>query len=530
MESQWYFKRWQPGDTPRDPIQGEFFATEAIKDSAEALVRESIQNSLDARRDGQIAKVRFFVSGMKVAVPRTKVEKYLPGLGTHLEAKRNGLYEPPDADEPCSFVVVEDFGTKGLEGDPAQWHRIEGSKNGFFTFFRAEGVSDKAKTDRGRWGIGKFVFPRSSRISGFFGLTTRASDGQRLLLGRTILKSHSIGADHFVPDGYFGVRPQAEGLVLPVSDKAVLDEFEKTFHLKRGTEPGLSVVVMWPFGDITSIPILQAVIRGYFSPILKGDLEVTVETPDHTQILTSQTLDSVLDHLSDDFSATMKPQIALARWGTRVPAEDLIVLSEPSPDGGPKWTKDMIGDEVALRLWERLSKGERIAIRVPLIVRPKSGHNRTSFFDIFMQRGDGEDLGRPLFVREGILISDAKGGSARGVRSLVTVDHDALATLLGDAENPAHTEWRPDTSNFKNQYHHGPTYLTFVKESVANIVRLITEDQTDVDPNLLMTSLLWIFHRRMRPYRRSASVPRRSRVIGRVTRCPPFPVALKRSV
>jgi hypothetical protein len=38
----------KPGEINVDPIEGEFFTTEAIGSVTDALVRESIQNSLDA--------------------------------------------------------------------------------------------------------------------------------------------------------------------------------------------------------------------------------------------------------------------------------------------------------------------------------------------------------------------------------------------------------------------------------------------------------------------------------------------------
>jgi hypothetical protein len=37
----WFFKKLRPGDTTREPIQGEFFANEAISNSAEALAVNS---------------------------------------------------------------------------------------------------------------------------------------------------------------------------------------------------------------------------------------------------------------------------------------------------------------------------------------------------------------------------------------------------------------------------------------------------------------------------------------------------------
>src|SRR5262249_25880984 len=158
----------------------------------------------DARRNGQVVRVRIHSSGPEGALPGAAVAPFLTGAWPHLQARQNGLREVPRPDEVCQHLVFEDFGTTGLDGDPNQWHRVEGVKNGFFTFFRAEGHSDKGELDRGRWGVGKTVFPRASRISTFWGVTTRASDGRRYLMGRSILKSHQITESRFVPDGYYG--------------------------------------------------------------------------------------------------------------------------------------------------------------------------------------------------------------------------------------------------------------------------------------------------------------------------------------
>ena len=42
----WYFNTLRPSDKVREPVQGEFFATEAISNPGEALVREGIRASL----------------------------------------------------------------------------------------------------------------------------------------------------------------------------------------------------------------------------------------------------------------------------------------------------------------------------------------------------------------------------------------------------------------------------------------------------------------------------------------------------
>ena len=72
----WQYRVKAPNEKVRDPIQGEFFSTEAIKNPADALVRESIQNALDAALKNssgeatEILRVRFFLASGTHALPR----------------------------------------------------------------------------------------------------------------------------------------------------------------------------------------------------------------------------------------------------------------------------------------------------------------------------------------------------------------------------------------------------------------------------------------------------------------------------
>jgi hypothetical protein len=203
MTPQWHFSQPKPGDKNREPILGEFFATEAISNPAEALVREAIQSSLDAGLDS-LVQVRFYVSGEAGALSPASAAPYFEGAWPHILACGNGLRNAPESGDSCPFLTFEDFGTSGLTGDIAQWHEKTDINNPFYYFFRAEGQSGKGEQDRGRWGVGKTVFPRSSRIVEYFGLTVRFDDNERLLMGQSVLKSHSVADNYFSPDGYFG--------------------------------------------------------------------------------------------------------------------------------------------------------------------------------------------------------------------------------------------------------------------------------------------------------------------------------------
>jgi hypothetical protein len=484
----WHFKPLEEGDTVRDPIQGEFFSTEAIENSADALVREGIQNSLDARRVGELLRVRIRISGREQAVSSSSTEWLLRGNWEHILAPGNGLREPPQPIDPCRFVTFEDFGTSGLEGDPRQWRKVSGQRNNFFNFFRAEGHSDKGETDRGRWGVGKTVFPRSSRISSFWAVTRRASDGVGMMLGRTILKSHDLADGRtYVPDGYFGNRNPDSRTILPVVDNQLIEKFCQTFGLQRKTEPGLSIVI--PFYDeaeITAATVQHAVVVGYFFPILKGEL--FVEIVDSTGTVT------VLDHSNleavagtSDRSRNLMPVIQLSAWSRELQESDFTCLNQPPASRAPKWSSELFPEGSIETLRKLFKAGERVAIRVPMPIREKRKEAAWSYFDVFLTNDGSDKRGRPIYVRDGITISNVQvpGSTTHGIASLVLVSDKPLSTMLGDSENPAHTEWQINCSHFRDKYEY-VSYIAFVATSAAAILRLITESDVEEDPSVLI--------------------------------------------
>ena|SRR5208282_3440392 len=97
--ARWHFNLQRPCDKARDSVSDEFFSTEGIKDSGEALVREGIQNSLDAGKGGKVT-VSTYVSGQKGAVPATAVAAYIDGAWEHIRAPGSaggatGPFPPP---------------------------------------------------------------------------------------------------------------------------------------------------------------------------------------------------------------------------------------------------------------------------------------------------------------------------------------------------------------------------------------------------------------------------------------------------
>lgn len=416
----WFFRIQNPGEITRDPIIGEFFSTEAIENPAEALVREGIQNALDAKTGSEI-RVRIFLASGDYALDGSQVSPWFDGIWDHLSSKGNGLHEAPSKNAPCQYLVFEDFGTTGLQGDILQPFDEPGNKNSFFYFFRAEGRSGKGETDRGRWGIGKHVFPRSSRISTFFGMTVRSDDGKQLMMGHVILKSHKINGSNYAPDGYFGESSQDSDLVLPITNKVTLDHFRADFHLSRDKEPGLSVVVPYVDAEITAQHLKRAVISDYFYPILKGELIVYIEEGNHKSRIDANSLLHEITLLDVKEKDDLISLVDFADWIIHHSAGKEYVL-KPCTLDVPAWSDDLMPHEMIEKMRSNLDAGKSMAFHVGIKVPKREGKSTMSYFNVYL-RQDGHKTGRPIFIREGIIISDVRGAPrAPGIRSLVIVE------------------------------------------------------------------------------------------------------------
>ena len=251
MTTDWHFAPLNPGATLREPTVDAFFASDAVSEPGAALIREGIQNSLDATLDGEQTFVRISMVSGDDGLSADEVRRYFAGAHQHYRADGCGLRteDLPADDDAVSALIFEDFYATGLQGDvTAPFPPRDGSENNFFHFFRAEGRTDKDSSKRGSWGLGKDTFVRASRLNTMLGLTVRRDDGRCLLMGKTVLKSHHLGNDARYQDGYFGVLAKTpSGFVVPIEDTDAIEEFRAAFNVeRRAGESGLSIIVLGP--------------------------------------------------------------------------------------------------------------------------------------------------------------------------------------------------------------------------------------------------------------------------------------------
>ena len=125
----WYFRQRTAGESIREPINGEFFAADAVSEPGVALIREGIQNSLDAGLRTPV-RVRIYVSAND-ALGARQANRWFSGAWTHWTARNNGLERSVSERSPCQFLVFEAFDTTGLKGHVGQMYLQHQQKNNF---------------------------------------------------------------------------------------------------------------------------------------------------------------------------------------------------------------------------------------------------------------------------------------------------------------------------------------------------------------------------------------------------------------
>lgn len=544
----WRFPRLAPAHINQDPVQGEFFT--ASSDLPQRVVREAIQNSLDARAGSEPVRVRFAFNNDQQAIAAPRATRYLEGLKRHLialsvAAEDTGRTSAPSEakaigtalscfDRPMTYLAIEDFGTTGLTGDiSANPERAEG--NDFWGFFRSVGISTKSEDAGGSWGLGKWVFPDASLINAYFGLTRREREENYLLMGMALLKTHRIAGSRYPPYGYFAAHSTEdddEWLALPIdSDRdpdgfldAVLD-----LDLRRMDGAGLSVIIPFPKKELKPESIARAVLTQYFFPIVKKDLVVEICAPDSDanpafETIDSRTIAQAVEALpaqkddqprrDDESSQSLSGVVRLAAWADSRTTVDYGRLDLPV-------SKKSFGGDVEIEdLRLRFERGERLAFRC---VFPKGVRRREAAtanladFRLYIERDEDLEKGHDYFVRGHLRIPAMDHIDSHRARALISVARDSeLAHLLRDSEGPAHAKWDPHAHRLKERWTGGYQKVQSVRRAALLLLQLLLKRGSEAQ----LDALADLFPGDLDP---KASKSRDGRAGPRSPDPPPFP-------
>ncbi len=480
MSLEWRFNKVADSQIKTDPIQSEFFTSDKTAGITSGLIRESIQNSLDARDDFESpVEVRFSFKKLSTSYSKLEVDLFT-GLNYHLFSKKSGIKETDDIfNHVIDYLIIEDANTSGLVGDINQVDDIDdidSKEQSFYYFWRNVGRSGKTNQDKGRWGLGKTVFPAASRINTFFGLSVSRNDYKETFMGQSILKTHYISNNRFSPYGYlaeFGGFKGDKDFAQPCIDTKIINSIKEAFSLFRSTNPGISIIIPFPRHELNEINIVRDVIEQYYYAILNKDLIVDVEGLNSTITINAKSIINVLnDHKSKDdlkkYTET-RNKIKFTAWILNNDEKITFQFESLPPNHKPKWHRKKLIPKILEENFEtvikKFQKGTAISFSVPVVCRPVNGITEPSYFNVFVQYDGTSDASFTEFIRDGITISGIRGYSKPGFKCLVIVNDKPLSTLLGDSENPAHTEWQKNSSNFRDKYLDGDLVISFVERS-----------------------------------------------------------------
>lgn len=468
------FGHVKPDDPEREITQKDQFNTDEVTLS-ETLVRESLQNSNDARRP-EISKIQVRIALQESQPQHSEFWKSLfSELKPHLDACSIPL-EGVNLQEP-RILSIEDFGTTGLTGNA-----YGKDESNFQDFWRRVGRSHKGSDKSGSWGLGKIVFPASSKIRTFFGLTVRNNDptATPLLMGQTVLRYHDVGSTRYDPLGLFAEQSSINEhpFRVPSSDKALIDRFIEACGLTRKSEPGLSIAIPFVRDEITDVKnLIPFVVRNYFFPILTGNLEVEIGG----EQINEQSLDEFARKhggptLSDGHLIRFIRDMHQIRNGT------------PSLELPLSWTSQTIdaalGEESLKKLREAYAGRQMIHVRAPISLTPKAGGIQSGHFDLFLRQAEPGAKVTPLFVRGSITVPGESQffPSKQAFAALVASD-GVVSKFLRDAENPAHTRWNGQAERLQENWKSASIRLSQIRhslrglyESLAQAVDRIEED------------------------------------------------------
>jgi len=232
--------------------------------------------------------------------------------------------------------------------------------------------------------------------------------------------------------------------------------------------------------EINAGDLKAAVIGEYFLPLLRRQLEVVIddggqeELVDHTTVRTygATTGDSVLRARLELASAVTSGQADTIDWPRHFAFDDT------------DWSHGETSQELLERLRRALESEAAVTVTLTTSVRHKGTDEvHEGSLQVHVRRVEGLGSVRPLIIREGISLTADRTRSIHDHVAIIVADDGPVATLLGDAETPAHEELKHNL--IKDKYVYPLKAVKFVREAPANLLRTVWETDRSDDPLLL---------------------------------------------
>ncbi len=476
----WHFSQQLSDQVENEVTQRDQFNNDNV-DISETIVREAVQNSLDAAVDDLCqVKVIFRWVDKKSGLDPDFFRSLFDEQKKH--AKAAGIeVDRLDFNDPKA-LVIEDFGTCGLTGSI----NSKDSCN-FSDFWRRHGKSHKTGKSRGRWGLGKLVYSITSQIGAFFGATYRSGDKDQVyLMGQTVLNLRKVDGKEYPPHAFFADVENEDDVFkripVPIQDPQLVNQFVEQFELKRSGEPGLSIVIPFPNPHFKLPKMINVSIGNYFYPLITGQLILQFNdieiNRDNVREMAKEYAEDQFDQI--DVLFDFIEEVYQAEKG------DLLELKPSWLDKQKLDEVDYFDSETLQAIRKSFSNGELVGLSLPVTLKPRDDKKLSSNFSVYIKRPVDLTKGTDLYIRGGLMLSAESKFKARCALGAMIVEDEAVCAFLGDAENPAHTKWTTNTEKLQKNYRNPNSTVTAIKKSVIQIYDLLAEVSEEEDQDALL--------------------------------------------
>jgi len=472
----WHFVPQPQNLVETEVTQRDQFRNDEV-DLSDTIVREAVQNSLDAATgEGQV-RVNFrWVNGSD-ALHSGYLQQLFDG---HLEHAASAGIELNELDfNNPSALIIEDFGTRGLTGSVDQK-----DDDNFTDFWRRHGRSHKTGRSRGRWGLGKLVYSSCSLLSSFFGVTVRPGDPDAYLMGQTVLGFHKHGGIEYPAHAFFsdlaGEDTNSQ-IQVPVRGGNFTATFCNNFGLERQDQTGLSIAIPFPNPELKLENMIAVGIVNYFYPIITGQLVLEFN---NIQI-TSGNIRELANQYAQGKISDIDLLFDFIGEVNNTPEDDLLVLKDSWINDNRLDEDDFEPDDLEI-MREKFARKEIIGIKLPLTIKHKSKGVVPTSFSVYVKRPDELSKGHDMYVRGGLTLPGEAKFRERKAFGAMIADDEPIASFLGDAENAAHTRWNTQAEKLRKNYINPQPKLRVIRNSVLNLYDLLAQSIEEEDEQALM--------------------------------------------
>lgn len=471
----WQFRPLNPNETSGASISDDNFADEE-RSSVEILVRETLQNPLDARNSDSVVRVEYKLVEVDLATSEFARSIFSDNWVKHFSA--GGLIENDQTPARMTFLIIEDFGTTGLEGCYTDSSR-EGSTENWNAFWFREGEGAKTTRSNGGAGQGKITLYLASKLRSVFALTKRKSDSGELLFGCCRFRRNyklDGNSNRWAREARWGSTSNPDELAKPIMQIPMLDGMKKELGLSRDDEAGTTFMVPMPSDDITEANLCNAVVNEFFFAINRGRLVVKVG--DTT--LDKNSIAAVADGMDKDCRLAK----GYREFLTLTAGETSTAATATAKESWTRETRLVPAsfEEVELTaLKEKFGKSELVSVDFPIPVKKKQPRETSvAMFRVFLQQDENAEQSQELFVRQDLGIDGEKRLKAARtiapVMALTFIQDSKLSDLLVAAEEPTHRNWNAKRPKVVGLYFSPNDALNAVRNAALRLVQLISPE------------------------------------------------------